>query len=105
MMKSILAATLLSFGVASTAYALTLHPSSPTASSTQAVLQVKSNKNWNKNKNSWNKSYKKSYHKHGNYHAGWKYNSAPYGWHNYGYRPYRWAERGCIVVGPLWYCP
>ena len=104
MMKSILAATLLSFGVATTAYALTLHPSSPDASSPQAVLQVKNDKyknNWNKD--SYNK--KKAYKKYGNYHAGWKYKSAPYGWHNYSYRPYRWAERGCIIVGPVWYCP
>ena len=25
-------------------------------------------------------------------------------WHRYSYRPDRWDERGCISVGPVWYC-
>lgn len=27
------------------------------------------------------------------------------GWHNYAYRPDDWGDRGCVAVGPLWYCP
>ncbi len=27
------------------------------------------------------------------------------GWHRYNKRPYGWRERGCVVVGPIWFCP
>jgi hypothetical protein len=27
------------------------------------------------------------------------------GWHHYAYRPDDWGDRGCVAVGPLWYCP
>lgn len=26
------------------------------------------------------------------------------GWKRYSYRPYDWEGRGCISVGPIWYC-
>ena len=34
-----------------------------------------------------------------------RYRYAPKGWRHYGYRPYRWEHRGCIVLGNIWYCP
>jgi hypothetical protein len=33
------------------------------------------------------------------------YRHPPRGWHRYHHRPYGWRNRGCIVIGPLWYCP
>ncbi|HMN37481.1 MAG TPA: hypothetical protein PKD49_07180 [Hyphomicrobium sp.] len=27
------------------------------------------------------------------------------GWHRYSHRPHRWRDRGCVVVGPIWFCP
>ena len=27
------------------------------------------------------------------------------GGHRYSYRPDDWGDRGCVAVGPLWYCP
>lgn len=27
------------------------------------------------------------------------------GWHRYNKRPHGWRERGCVVVGPIWFCP
>ena len=39
------------------------------------------------------------------YAPGARLGAAPYGWHRYGARPYDWRERGCIVVGPIWFCP
>lgn len=27
------------------------------------------------------------------------------GWHRYDKRPYGWRQRGCVVVGPIWFCP
>lgn len=27
------------------------------------------------------------------------------GWNRYDSRPYRWRNRGCVAVGPIWFCP
>jgi Ni/Co efflux regulator RcnB len=27
------------------------------------------------------------------------------GWHRYSSRPRRWHDRGCVAVGPIWFCP
>ncbi len=39
------------------------------------------------------------------YIAGRRYHSAPHGWHRYHRRPGDWRMRGCIIVGPVWFCP
>ena len=46
-------------------------------------------------------------HKHYNYyHGGGKYYYRNRYWgHRYYYRPYNWQTLGCVVVGPVWYCP
>lgn len=36
---------------------------------------------------------------------GRRYGSAPHGWHRHGARPGDWQRRGCIMVGPAWFCP
>ena len=51
--------------------------------------------------------------RHGNKHRrgkphftpGGRYRSAPHGWRSYRARPRDWRTRGCIVVGPAWFCP
>jgi hypothetical protein len=42
---------------------------------------------------------------HSNFVAGRRFRSAPHGWHRYGRRPGDWRTRGCILVGPIWFCP
>jgi hypothetical protein len=100
MIKPILAAIVLSLAVVSAALALPPSlGSSPKVSVATDLLQVKSNKGSNKGKWHANKG-------HGNrYSNAHRYKSAPHGWKNYSYRPYRWAHRGCVVIGPVWYCP
>lgn len=44
------------------------------------------------------------YHSH-RYVPGRHYRSAPRGWHRYAARPYNWRTRGCVIVGPVWFCP
>lgn len=44
-------------------------------------------------------------HGHSHYKPGHKYKSAPKGWRRHGARPSDWQRRGCIVVGPVWFCP
>jgi hypothetical protein len=39
------------------------------------------------------------------YRAGHRYHTAPHGWHRYDRRPHDWNRRGCILVGPIWFCP
>ncbi|HYD16294.1 MAG TPA: hypothetical protein VEA77_07835 [Hyphomicrobium sp.] len=46
--------------------------------------------------------YKKNVFRH---RAGGRYKHAPNGWHRHDHRPGDWHTRGCIVVGPIWYCP
>jgi hypothetical protein len=50
-------------------------------------------------------AYKKVYHKRNKYRAGGRYNRAPSNWHRFDKRPGDWQRRGCIVVGPIWWCP
>lgn len=50
-----------------------------------------------------NKAYRKGYRK--GYRAGHRYQHAPRGWKRYGARPYGWQSRGCVIVGPVWFCP
>jgi hypothetical protein len=40
------------------------------------------------------------------YTPGRRYRSAPQGWQRHGIRrPGDWRGRGCIQVGPIWFCP
>lgn len=40
-----------------------------------------------------------------NYRAGGRYSRPPGGWRRHSHRPSDWSRRGCIIVGPIWYCP
>jgi hypothetical protein len=50
------------------------------------------------------RGHRHRYNRHG-YRAGHRYRRAPHGWRRYHARPYGWRTRGCIVVGPVWFCP
>lgn len=39
------------------------------------------------------------------YAPGARLRTAPRGWHRYKARPSNWHTRGCVVVGPVWFCP
>jgi hypothetical protein len=97
MIRSILAAAVLSLGVVSVALAFTPSPAtSPQVVVTTDVLQVK---------HKGNKGGKWHAKRHDKYVHAHRYSHAPKGWRHYGYRPYRWSHRGCVVIGNLWYCP
>jgi Ni/Co efflux regulator RcnB len=36
---------------------------------------------------------------------GSRHRAAPRGWRRHHKRPYNWRTRGCIIVGPVWFCP
>lgn len=39
------------------------------------------------------------------YRAGSRHSHPPRGWRRYDRRPSDWRTRGCIIVGPIWFCP
>lgn len=39
------------------------------------------------------------------YAPGARLRVAPRGWRRYGARPVYWRTRGCVLVGPVWFCP
>lgn len=43
--------------------------------------------------------------RHHQWHPGGRYKHAPKGWHRYDKRPGDWRTRGCVIVGPIWWCP
>ena len=47
---------------------------------------------------------KKGPHKY-RYTPGSRHKHAPKNWHRYDKRPGDWSRRGCVIVGPIWWCP
>ena len=50
---------------------------------------------------------RRSAHRQGrdhNYTAGRRYDRAPSHYRRHAHRPHNWQSRGCILVGPVWYC-
>ncbi len=49
------------------------------------------------------------HHRHWKKPRGYRYYGHRYphyrGWYRYNYRPYDWRTRGCVVIGPVWFCP
>lgn len=39
------------------------------------------------------------------YRPGYRYRNAPPNWRRYDSRPGNWRTRGCVIVGPIWFCP
>lgn len=39
------------------------------------------------------------------YGRGYVRREPPRGWHRFGYRPNDWRTRGCLEIGPAWFCP
>jgi hypothetical protein len=98
MLKSILVASGLSLAAVSIAGAVT--PVAKPGATTSDVIQVK--KHWKDDDWRW----KKKKHWRGNNYYGHHYrHHPPRGWNRYDRRPWGWQRRGCVVVGPVWYCP
>jgi hypothetical protein len=99
---------LMPIGIATMASMLALTPAAASPATSPGVAleqfagsgitQAKSRKKI-KRKQIRRKSYNRGFR------AGARYRSAPRGWRRYSARPYGWRTRGCIIVGPLWFCP
>jgi Ni/Co efflux regulator RcnB len=42
--------------------------------------------------------------RHQSYTPGQRYDRAPSHYRRHAHRPHNWQSRGCILVGPIWYC-
>jgi len=47
----------------------------------------------------------RQHHRSQRYVPGRRYSRAPRGWRRHAARPWNWQTRGCIVVGAVWFCP
>jgi hypothetical protein len=97
MIKPILTAAILGTTIVSTAWALPVAPANHVEKSgLPAVVQVKDYDNHHGNKH-----YGKNWHHDNHQWADHRYDN----WNRYSSRPYGWQSRGCVLVGPLWFCP
>ena len=100
MIKPFLTAAALSFAVGTAGWALPvsqtalpLHPSD--------LIQV-----GQKNKHDNHNNHNHNHNNHNNHNHGGKYYYGNRYWgHRYNVRPYNWQGLGCVLVGPVWYCP
>ena len=102
MMKALVAAAALSLLVVSGASA------SPVALGKQLSNASTSDLQQIGERKKYGKSYKHKNKKYGDWHKGKKYGrygGPPPGWRSYSYRPWGWERRGCLLIGPVWYCP
>jgi Ni/Co efflux regulator RcnB len=109
MIKQILSAAVLSFALVSAAWALPAAPKTELPALNQSdIIQVGKKSHGHHH---GGKHYNKHYNKHYKYHGAkhWKggryYHGGRYWGHRYYYRPWNWQALGCVVVGPVWYCP
>jgi hypothetical protein len=105
MLRTCLAAAVIVAGFAMPARAI---PASSPVSTISDVrtdpIKVRNHKNrhW---KNRHHRNARRHWHRrhwHGRPHwRGHRY----HGWRRYHARPWNWRARGCVVVGPVWFCP
>jgi len=100
MMRSVLSAAIVSLLAITAAWALPVSPTAKPELTSSDVIQV-GKKYYKKNY----KHYKHYNHYNKKYYKGRYYHGGRYWGRRYYYRPYNWQALGCIVVGPVWYCP
>ena len=113
MIKHILSAAALSFALVSAAWALPAAPKADLPALNQSdIIQVGHGGKGKGKHYGGHKHYNKHYnYKHYNYkyrgpkHYGRYYHGGRYWGRRYYSRPYNWQALGCVVVGPIWYCP
>jgi hypothetical protein len=49
--------------------------------------------------------YDRNRHRRQQWVPGRRYDRPPPSWRRYGSRPRDWRRRGCVIVGPVWFCP
>lgn len=98
MFKSTISAAALSLLVSSVAWAAPAVPRMTPGANSSDLVTI--------DKGDHDRDHRRNRHK-GDDH--WSYRDHDHDWyrgyrHRYSYRPYDWEDRGCINVGPVWYC-
>ncbi len=79
-------------------------PLSKAAGATQGIVQSDVEHVRDRNRNGIRDRYERRYR---GWDRGWRGDRRYYryrNWNRYGYRPYNWRSRGCVAVGPVWFC-
>lgn len=107
MLKTIVSAAVASVMLTTSAWALPASaPGTAMESASSAAFQHVAERKVIKKKRVVKKVIRRGPDRRGfRYNAGGRYRNAPNGWHRYNGRPGNWRTRGCIIVGPLWFCP
>lgn len=103
MMKAILPAAMLAIFTITSANAAA--PQSLGAHTTPALAQDLSSTLLNKVQYKDKKHYHGKRQKRHRYKPGSRHRHAPKNWRRHKKRPHDWHHRGCIIVGPVWFCP
>jgi hypothetical protein len=107
MIKRILSGAALSFALISAAWALPAAPKTelPALSQSDIIHVGKKSHGHHGGKHYNRKHYKHYNYRGGKHYRGRYYHGGRYWGRRYYYRPYNWQAWGCVVVGPVWYCP
>ena len=99
-------ASLLACSAASAAPVSVPTTSGIAASAASGVIEVRDHKRGHSSRG--HRGHRSSGHRHRGHrargHRGYYHGGRRYG-HRYYSRPYNWRSRGCVIVGPLWFCP
>ena len=103
MIKPILSAAALSLLISSIAWAVPNASPGPQLANSSDVLKVGRGDN-DRDDHGWNHKWRGN-HAYRDDDHGWRDRDDRYrSWHRYSYRPDDWDERGCVNIGPIWYC-
>ena len=69
------------------------------------LVQVASRDRYRARRDRHRHSSRRHHRNRWHYVPGRRYSHAPRGWRRYHHRPHYWRTRGCIIVGPVWFCP
>ena len=104
MIKPFLTATALSFAVGTAAWALPVSQTALPLNPSDLIQVGQKNKHDNHNNHNHNHNHN-NHNNHNHNHGGKYYYGNRYWGHRYNVRPYNWQGLGCVLVGPVWYCP
>jgi hypothetical protein len=110
MIRLIVSAAGLSFALVSAAWALPAAPKSelPTLNQSDIIQVGERDRRHDGRKHYRRHDDYRDRRRHGyrdRHYRGRYYHGGRYWGRRYYYRPYNWEALGCIVVGPVWYCP
>jgi hypothetical protein len=103
MIKSVLSAAALSLLVSSAAWAVPTASPVPHFANSFGVLKV-GRGDEDRDHHGWDRGWR-GHQSYRDDDREWRGRDDRYrSWHRYSYRPDNWEERGCVSIGPVWYC-